>query len=155
MQSQLYPYLTFENAKTAIAYYQRVFGATDIYRLSPKPEQAQQFGLPADADLNNLTMHAGFSILGTKFECADAFQGTPKPSAQITLMLDINSEDAASAQAATAFYQRLVDSGEVTITMPFETQFWGGKMGQFTDAFGITWMLHTSPWSIAADHQPS
>jgi PhnB protein len=153
MQSQLYPYFAFENAKAAIDYYQRVFGATDVYRLSPKPEQAQQFGLPADADLNNMTMHGGFTILGTKVECADAFRGTPQPSEQITLMIDINSEDEASNQAAEAFYQHLVDSGEVTINMPFAEQFWGGKMGQFTDKFGVNWMLHTSPWSIAADHQ--
>ncbi|MFC6180141.1 VOC family protein [Lactiplantibacillus daowaiensis] len=153
MQSQLYPYLAFENAKTAIDYYQRVFGATDVYRLSPQPEQAQQFGLPADADLNNMTMHGGFTILGTKIECSDAFRGTPQPSDQISLMLDLNSEDADSAQAAEAFYQHLVTSDDVKITMPFAEQFWGGKMGQFIDKFGITWMLHTSPWSIAADHQ--
>ena len=153
MQSQLYPYLAFENAKSAIEYYQRVFGATDVYRLSPQPEQAEQFGLPADADLDSMTMHGGFTILGTKLECSDAFHSAPQPSSQITLMLDINNEDAASAKAADDFYEQLVASDEVKITMPFAEQFWGGKMGQFVDKYGITWMLHTSPWSIAADHQ--
>ncbi|BDZ31807.1 glyoxalase/bleomycin resistance/extradiol dioxygenase family protein [Lactiplantibacillus sp. WILCCON 0030] len=153
MQSKFYPYLAFDNAKTAIAYYQKVFGATDVYRLSPKPEQAKTFGLPADADLDNLTMHGGFTVLGVKVECADAFGHSAKPSDQITLMIDIDSEDETSAQAADAFYQQLVDSGEVEITMPFAEQFWGGKMGQFTDKFGVHWSLHSSPWSIAYDHQ--
>ncbi|MBF2595491.1 VOC family protein, partial [Listeria welshimeri] len=26
-------------------------------------------------------------------------------------------------------------------------QFWGGKMGQFVDAYGISWMLHSQPYS--------
>jgi len=26
-------------------------------------------------------------------------------------------------------------------------------MGQFTDKFGVNWSLHSSPWSIAYDHQ--
>jgi len=153
MQTQFYPYLAFDNAKTAIDYYQRVFGATDVYRLTPKPEQAKMFGLADGTDLNNLTMHGGFTVLGVKVECADDFRHTAKPTDQITLMIDINSEDAATAQAADAFYQRLVDSGEVKITMPFAEQFWGGKMGQFTDKFGVNWSLHSSPWSIAYDHQ--
>lgn len=152
MQSQIYPYFSFKNAKEAIEYYQEVFGATDVYRLSPKAEQAKQFGLPEDADLDSMTMHAGFTILGMKVECADAFTGDSEPSGQISLLLDINSEDAESAKAADDFYEKLKNSGEVKITMPFEEQFWGGKMGSFTDKYGINWMLHTSPWSKSVDH---
>ncbi|MFD1472278.1 VOC family protein [Companilactobacillus mishanensis] len=152
MKSQLYPYLAFENAKEALDYYKKVFGATDIYRLSPNAEQAKTFHLPAEADLDNLTMHAGFTVLGVKIECADAFTGDPKPSAQISLMIDIDSEDEEANSAAEDFYQRIQDSEEVEITMPYEAQFWGGKMGSFTDKYGISWMLHSSPWSQAVDH---
>ncbi|WP_272928374.1 VOC family protein [Companilactobacillus zhachilii] len=41
MQSQIYPYLAFKNAKEALKYYQEVFGATEIYRLSPQPQQVE------------------------------------------------------------------------------------------------------------------
>ncbi|MFD0896989.1 VOC family protein [Loigolactobacillus binensis] len=147
MQSRLYPYLAFTNAKEALAYYETVFGATNIYRLAPSPEQAQQFGLPADADLNNMTMHAGFTILGVDLQCADAFNGAVTANKQITLMLDINNEDPASVAAADAFYAKIAASDQVEISMPFAEQFWGGKMGHFTDKYGVNWMLHTQPWS--------
>jgi PhnB protein len=153
MRSQVYPYFAFENSKDAIEYYQRVFGATEVYRLSPKAEQAEMFHLPADADLDSMTMHGGFTILGMKFECADAFNGDPTPVKGLSLMLDIDSEDPESDQAANDFYKKLEESGEVDITMPFAEQFWGGKMGAFTDKFGVQWMLHESPWSQSQDHQ--
>ncbi|CAJ1181540.1 hypothetical protein CPR19088_GLDEOEPO_01522 [Companilactobacillus paralimentarius] len=153
MQSQIYPYLAFKNAKEAIEYYQAVFGATEVYRLSPQLEQASQFNISEGTDLDNLTMHAGFTILGMKIECSDAFNGNAEPSGQVSLLLDINSEDPESAQAADDFYKHLKESQQVDITMPFAEQFWGGKMGGFTDKYGINWMLHTSPWSKSQDHQ--
>lgn len=153
MRSQVYPYFAFKNSKEAIEYYQKVFGAIDIYRLSPKKEQAEMFHLPADADLDSMTMHGGFTILSMKFECADAFNGDSTPVKGIQILLDIDSEDPESHQAANDFYQKLVDSKEVEITMPFAEQFWGNKMGAFTDKYGVKWMLHESPWSQSQDHK--
>ncbi|MFD1670861.1 VOC family protein [Agrilactobacillus yilanensis] len=147
MQIRVYPYFAFENAKAAIEYYQEVFGATDVYRLTPKPEQAKQFGLPDDTDLESMTMHAVFTILGNKFECADAFGHGGAPSNQISVMLDVNSEDPESVAAADAFYAKIEASDTVNITMPYAEQFWGGKMGHFVDKYGVNWMLHSSPWS--------
>lgn len=151
MQSRLIPSFSFTNAKEALAYYQEVFGATDIYRLSPQPGQVEQFQLPADADLDNLTIHGGFSVLGMSFQVADSFRGPVQSSNQVDMILDINGDDPASVQAAEDFYAHLVASGEVTIDMPFDTQFWGGKMGHFTDKYGISWMLHVMKWSQIQD----
>ncbi|AKP67187.1 VOC family protein [Companilactobacillus ginsenosidimutans] len=153
MRTQVYPYFAFKNAKEAIEYYERVFDATDVYRLSPKKEQAEMFHLPTNADLDSMTMHGGFTILGMKFECADAFNGDSTPVKGLQLMLDIDSEDKESHDAADALYKKLKQSGEVEITMPFAEQFWGGKMGAFTDKFGVQWMLHESPWSLSQDHK--
>lgn len=151
MQSRLIPSFSFENAKEALAYYQTVFGATDVYRLAPTPEQAQQFHLPADVDLNDCTIHGGFTVLGMSFQVADSFRGPIQPTNQIDMILDIDGDDPASVQAATDFYQHLVASGEVTIDMPFAEQFWGGKMGHFTDKYGIPWMLHVMNWRQIKD----
>lgn len=151
MQSRLIPSFSFTSAKEALAYYEDVFGASDVYRFSPSAEQAQQFGLPADADLESMTIHAGFSVLGMSFQCADAFRGAPTPSKQVDMILDINGDDPASVQAAEDFYDHLQASGKVTIDMPFAPQFWGGKMGHFTDQYGIAWMLHVMPWSQIKD----
>ncbi|WP_125580362.1 VOC family protein [Lacticaseibacillus suibinensis] len=154
MQTKLFPYIAYPNAKAAITYYEEAFGATNTYRLSPTPDQASQFGIPADADLNELTMHGGFTILGAEIQCADAFNGASAPAQQqITLELDINSEDPASAAAADALWARLEAKRAVTVTMPYAEQFWGGKMGQFTDRYGVTWMLHAQPWSQKVENQ--
>ncbi|WP_099223889.1 VOC family protein [Listeria costaricensis] len=144
--ANLYPYLAFERAKEALAYYEKVFGATNITRVPVTEEQAKQFGLPAE-ELDNLTMHAGFTILGTELFCADSFGNQIAPSRQISLMLDVNSEDAAAAKEADDFFENVAASPDVDVTMPFEEQFWGGKMGQFTDKYGITWMIHSQPYS--------
>lgn len=146
MQTKLFPYIAYPSAKEALAYYERYFGATHVYRLTPTAEQAKQFGLPDSAVLENLTMHGGFTVLGAEIQCADAFNGATAPAKQqIVLQLDVNAEDPASAQAADDLWASV--QGHVTVTMPYAEQFWGGKMGQFTDEFGVTWMLHAQPWS--------
>lgn len=43
--TELFPYLAFEKAKDAIAYYEEVFGATNVKRLEVSEEQAEQFGM--------------------------------------------------------------------------------------------------------------
>ncbi len=60
----LIPYLTFENTKEALDYYQTVFGATDVQRESPTEKQAQDMSLNDDVNLDDLTMQASFNILG-------------------------------------------------------------------------------------------
>lgn len=148
MQSKLFPYIAYPNAKEALDYYKKSFGATNIYRLSPSEEQAKQFGIPEGANLDDMTMHGGFTILGVEIQCADAFNGVTAPKEQqIVLQLDINSEAPESLAAADALWNRLQDQHAVTVIMPYAEQFWGGKMGQFTDRYGVTWMLHAQPWS--------
>jgi len=88
---------------------------------SPDAAQVQQFGLPADANLGDITIHAGVNILGVSFQCADAFRGKSEPTNQIDVILDINTDDPASAQAAEDFYQRVSASG--TVTVGLETIF--------------------------------
>ena len=91
----LFPYIAFENSKEAIAYYEEVFGATDVKRLEVGEEQASHFG--------------------------------------------INKEDADKVEA---FYEQIKDHSSIEIELPFADQFWGGKMGVFTDKYGVRWMLH-------------
>ncbi|MBP1040331.1 glyoxalase/bleomycin resistance/extradiol dioxygenase family protein [Vagococcus sp. BWB3-3] len=144
--AKLYPYLTFNNSKEALDYYGRVFGATNIQRVTPQVEQAAAFKLTA-SELDKATIHASFSILGTELFCSDCFGYEMTSGNQISIMLDINSEDPEAVIEAEAFYQRLVESKTVTVSMPYEPQFWGGKMGAFTDQYGIPWMLHSQPYS--------
>ncbi|HAM2109748.1 TPA: glyoxalase/bleomycin resistance/extradiol dioxygenase family protein [Listeria monocytogenes] len=144
--AKMYPYLAFENAKEALGYYEEVFGATYISRLPVSEEQSEMFGL-AKENLENTTVHGGFTVLGANLFCSDSFGKEVKPSNQISIMLDSNSEDPAAVADADAFFEKVSSSGRVTVTLPFEEQFWGGKMGQFVDEYGISWMIHTQPYS--------
>ncbi|WP_252893706.1 hypothetical protein [Lentilactobacillus senioris] len=75
MQSQMYAYFHFINAREAIEYYQEVFGATNVFRVSPDEQQAKVLHLPENANLDNITMNGGFDVLGSHFVCADSFSG--------------------------------------------------------------------------------
>ncbi|HDK4568610.1 TPA: glyoxalase/bleomycin resistance/extradiol dioxygenase family protein [Staphylococcus aureus] len=91
----LFPYIAFENSKEALAYYEEVFGATDVKRLEVGEEQASHFGM--------------------------------------------TKEDADKVEA---FYEKIKDHSSIEIELPLADQFWGGKMGIFTDKYGVRWMLH-------------
>lgn len=68
----IFPYLNFENTKEALAYYEEVFGATNITRLPVGKDQAVQFNMsPEDAD--DATMHSQFDIACTTILASDSF----------------------------------------------------------------------------------
>ena len=68
----LFPYIAFENSKEALAYYEEVFGATDVKRLEVGEEQASHFGMTKE-EAQEATMHAEFEVLGVKVLCSDSF----------------------------------------------------------------------------------
>lgn len=61
----IYPYLTFENAKEAMAYYEQDFSAQITYHEALTKEQAESLGLPVD-QLDQTTMRGEFMIAGQK-----------------------------------------------------------------------------------------
>ncbi|HIW71819.1 MAG TPA: VOC family protein [Candidatus Levilactobacillus faecigallinarum] len=150
MQAKMIPYLEFENAKEALAYYKGVFGATNVYRVSPTADEAEQYGLEPTVDLDRLTMRGGFQLLGLDVQCADALMGQPTSSTLISLMVVVDEDDSDSVKALTALYQRLVKS-DVKVISPFTAQRQGGKMGQIVDAYGITWILREQPDMLRPD----
>ncbi|EUJ33601.1 hypothetical protein MFLO_00045 [Listeria floridensis FSL S10-1187] len=147
--ANLYPYLNFENTKEALEYYEEVFGATNIMRMPVEKEQAKNFGMPemSDEALANTTIHGGFTVLGANLFCSDSFGRKLESGNQISIMLDVNSEDEKAAKEADEFFSKIAASNTVDVRMPFESQFWGGKMGEFVDKYGISWMLHSQPYS--------
>ncbi|MQS89584.1 VOC family protein [Companilactobacillus mishanensis] len=147
MDAKVQAYLSFENSKEAIKYYQDVFGATDVYRMSPTDGQAKMFGLDKKSDLNNYTMYGGFKILGIEFSFSDSFGNPINQNGPVSVMLDVNSEDPKAISAIDDLYDQLANSKQVEINMPFESQFWGNRMGTVTDKYGIVWMLSCSPWT--------
>ncbi|MDT3987482.1 glyoxalase/bleomycin resistance/extradiol dioxygenase family protein [Staphylococcus aureus] len=137
----LFPYIAFENSKEALAYYEEVFGATDVKRLEVGEEQASHFGMTKE-EAQEATMHAEFEVLGVKVLCSDSFGRADKINNGISLLIDYDVNNKEDADKVEAFYEQIKDHSSIEIELPFADQFWGGKMGAFTDKYGVRWMLH-------------
>lgn len=120
--ANIHPYLSFNNTKEALEYYEEVLGAAHIVRLPVSQEQADQFGVPLDK-LEETTMHSQFDILGTTVMAADNFHGDALSYTGFSILLDLNSEDEVALKKAQDFWDPVAKSDEVEINMPFEEQF--------------------------------
>lgn len=144
--AKVYPYLTLKNTKEALKYYEKALGVTNIIRMPVQSDQAEEFGISRDR-VDEMTMHSQFEVLGTTIMAADDFQSIDLDYFGISILIDLNSEDKKAMNEAEEFWSMLVERDMVTINMPFEKQFWGGAMGDFTDKYGIRWMIHAQPYS--------
>ncbi|GAF35658.1 VOC family protein [Lentilactobacillus farraginis] len=139
--TNLIPYLTFENTKSALEYYKRVFGATDVTRESPTEKQAEEMSLNPDVNLDNLTLQASFRVLNQPIYAADSFLGKPVVSSLISLMLEVDAHDSDAESALESLYKQVSDSEEVKVIVTFEKKSSGNKYGQVVDKYGITWIF--------------
>ncbi len=122
----LFPYIAFENSKEALAYYEEVFGATDVKRLEVGEEQASHFGMTKE-EAQEATMHAEFEVLGVKVLCSDSFGRADKINNGISLLIDYDVNNKEDADKVEAFYEQIKDHSSIEIELPFADQFWGGK----------------------------
>ena len=139
--TELFPYLAFEKAKDAIAYYEEVFGAKNVKRLEVSEEQAEQFGMTKE-QAAEATMHAEFEVLGVKILCSDSFGRVENINNGISLLIDFDVNNQDDSDKVQQFYDKIKNHDSLDIEMPLKEQFWGGKMGAFTDKYGVRWMLH-------------
>lgn len=139
--TELFPYLAFEKAKDAIAYYEEVFGATNVKKLEVSEEQAEQFGMTKE-QAAEATMHAEFEVLGVKILCSDSFGRVENINNGISLLIDFDVNNQDDSDKVQQFYDKIKDHDSIDIEMPLKEQFWGGIMGAFTDKYGVRWMLH-------------
>jgi PhnB protein len=130
------PYLSIKGAAEAIAYYQRAFGAVELYRL----------GMPGGR-----IGHAELQIGDSRVMLADEMPDMPDATAQsprtlkgtsIGLVLYLKDVDAAFAQAVAA-------GG--TVKRPVTTQFYGDRSGTLEDPFGHVWTLCTHVEDVSPD----
>jgi PhnB protein len=119
----LIPALAVHNAEQAIAFYQKAFEATELYRLID-PESGK-------------IGHAELLINGSLIELSDeypAFNKTPQTlgGTAVKLTLMVNDVDALVDRASAA---------GATIVMPPSDQFYGHRSATVRDPFGHEWML--------------
>ena len=121
----LTPYLAVDDAKAAIDFYQRAFGAKERVRM-PGPD--------------GMIAHAELEIGDSKVMLADPFpQASTRPPKElggtsVGVFVYVENVD--------EVFQQAVDAG-ATATMEPDDQFWGDRFGSVTDPFGHSWQIST------------
>lgn len=127
------PYLIVNGAAKAIGFYQRVFGATELFRL---PASDGRIG------------HAEIRIGDSQVMLADEFpeKGARAPSADggmpVSLMVYVPDVDATFARA--------IDAG-ATQVRALQDQFYGDRSGTIRDPFGHVWTIGMHIEDVAPD----
>lgn len=117
----LVAYLMVDGASKAAAFYEKAFGAKEVFRY-PEDEQGR-------------TMHIHLHVNGSSLMLSDPFpeHGAVAEKAQgYSLQLILKADEIDS------WWKRAVDAG-CEVVMPLEVMFWGDRWGQLRDPFGITW----------------
>lgn len=126
------PYLAMEDARAAIGFYQRAFGAEIDGEVTPFPG-------------SDKIANAGLIINGGMMMLSDHVPEMGQPPAKgglgYTLQLVVGDGD--------LWWSRAVAAG-CTIVTPFAKQFWGDRYGQLRDPFSLDWAINEpGPENIA------
>jgi len=119
------PYLYFKNSAEAIAFYSKVFGATERMRMPDKEGRI---------------MHAEINIGDSCIMMADespavgAYSTEHYGGAPMSLMIYVDDCD--------AIYKRAIDAGGKSLREPAD-QFYGDRMAGVADPFGFHWWIGT------------
>ena len=119
------PYLIVDDAKAAIDFYTRAFGATEKFRL------------PMGDKIGHAEIKIGDSFVMLADEFPEMGHLGPKARGGTTVSLLIYVEDVDSA------FKTAIEAG-AKVERAVEDQFWGDRMGALTDPFGHKWSLATT-----------
>ena len=126
----LTPYLTVSDAKAAIEFYKKAFGANEVARHAA-PDGGKLMHVHLDINGNALFFADDFpEFMGGK-------SNTPQPLGGSPVTLHLQVED------GQATWDRAIAAGSTSV-MPFKEQFWGDLYGQLTDPFGHKWSVGQS-----------
>ncbi len=131
MTAQINAYLYFNgNCKEAMTFYQECLGGALSLMTVGETPVAEQMPEAKDKIMHANLMREGVLLL----MASDNIMGTTKTGSQIELSLNCTSES-----ELNSFFSKLSEGGKVS--HPVSKEFWGALFGQFTDKFGIAWML--------------
>jgi PhnB protein len=119
------PYLSVDDAAQAIEYYKQAFGAKERGRMDAP-----------DGKIAHAELEIGDSLVMLSDPFPHASAKPPKEVGGTTASVFMYVED------VDATVKQAVDAGG-TITMEVADQFWGDRMGSFTDPFGHSWSIAT------------
>ena len=119
------PYLAIRNASRAIDFYERAFGAVELYRL-PSPDGSIAH---AEIRIGNSPIMISDESPQMGARSPESLQGTP-----VNLLLYVEDVDAS--------FNRATKAGAKAI-MPPTDMFWGDRYGKLVDPFGHEWSIAT------------
>jgi PhnB protein len=122
--SSITPYLVFEDAESAIAFYTKAFGAQELFRMP----------------MGNRIVHAELQIGNSRIMLADeapqmdAYGPQHHNGSPVSLMLYVDDVDTFTKEAVAA---------GAKVLRPVKDQFYGDRSGTFLDPFGYKWTIAT------------
>jgi PhnB protein len=122
--SSVTPYLIFEDANSAIDFYEKAFGAKELFRMP----------------MGNRIGHAEILIGNSRIMLADeapqmdAYGPKHHNGSPVSLMLYVEEVD--------SFARKAVAAG-AKVLRPVKNQFYGDRSGTFLDPFGYKWTIGT------------
>ncbi|MCY4637062.1 MAG: VOC family protein [Acidobacteria bacterium] len=128
-------YLTFDgNCREAFEFYRSVFGGefTEFQTFGDGPPD-----MPVAEEEKNRVMHVALPIGSSVLMGSDTSSFAPPHAAGNNFSLSIDVE---SRERCDELCAKLSAGGSVI--MPLQEQFWGAYFGQWTDRFGINWMVN-------------
>ncbi len=127
------PYLSVKNASAAIEFYQRAFGATEMFRL-----------LLPNGGIGHAEIQIGDSRVMLADPCDAGALRAPQSlgAASVALHLYVENVDAVFAQA---------EQIGAKIVKPLQDQFYGDRTGALEDPFGHIWFLATHKEDLTPD----
>ena len=130
MTSRLNPYITFAgNARQAMEFYKSALGGELAMNTFA------EFG--NDGPDGDKIMHANLETPdGFTLMASDTPPGMEEASGN-NIAISLSGDD---NDKLRGYWDQLTEGAKVT--MPLERQVWGDEFGQFTDKFGIQWMVN-------------
>lgn len=123
------PYLITSDAAAAIDFYQRAFGAQELFRLPmPDGKGGEKIG-HAEIRIGDCNL-----MLSDEWPEMDALGPASRGGATTSFMIYVAEVDAA--------VQKAIDAGGKPVGQ-IEDQFWGDRTGAVVDPFGHKWTLAT------------
>jgi PhnB protein len=127
------PYLIVQGGARAIEFYQRAFGAKELFRM-PEPD-----GRVAHSELQ---IGDSRVMLADEHPEMDARSPQSIGGSPVTIHLYVADVDATVARA--------IEAG-AKVTRPVKDQFYGDRSGTLTDPFGHVWYVATHTEDVPAD----
>jgi PhnB protein len=127
------PYLIIKDAASALEFYKRAFGATELMRMTDPAGKISH----AEIKIGDSPIMIGEESLERGARSPESLGGSP-----VSLFLYVDDVDALSQQAIAA---------GAKVVMPVQDQFWGDRYGTLADPFGHVWGVATHKEDVSPE----